>query len=76
MILPNKHLPLTRSLLGVGGQILEILSERPRSVSTTWEKLRARNNMTSFEQFTLAASFLFAIGALEFDGDSLKRNAK
>jgi hypothetical protein len=76
MILPNKHIPLNRSLLAIGGQILEIISERPRSVSTTWEKLRSRNNMTSFEQFTLAASFLFAIGAMEFDGDSLKRNEK
>lgn len=76
MILPNKHLPLNRSLLAIGGQILQIVSDRPRSVSTTWEQLRSRNTRTSFEQFTLAASFLFAIGALEFEGDSLRRNVK
>ncbi len=75
MVLPNKHLPLSRSLLAVGGEILQILSDRPRSVSTTWEQLRLRNNKASFEQFTLAACFLFALGALEFVGDNLRKNA-
>ncbi len=74
MILPNKHLPLNRSLLGVGGEILQILSDRPRSVSSTWEELRAQSYVTSFEQFTLAASLLFTLGALEFDGGNLRRN--
>jgi hypothetical protein len=74
MVLPDKHLPLSRSLLAVGGELLQILSDRPRSVSTTWEQLRLRDNRTSFEQFTLAASFLFALGAIEFEGDRLRRN--
>jgi hypothetical protein len=76
MVLPNKHVPANRSLLGLGAEILEILSERPRSVSTTWERLRERNRKTSFEQFTLAASFLYSLGALEFEGDNLRRNAQ
>jgi len=74
MVLPDKHLPLNRSLLGVGGELLQILSDRPRSVSTTWEQLRLRDSKASFEQFTLAASFLFTLGALEFEGDNLRRN--
>lgn len=74
MVLPNKHLPLDRSLLSVGGEILRILGERPRSVSSAWEELRARNSRTSFEQFTLAASFLFALGALELEGVNLRKN--
>jgi hypothetical protein len=73
MILPSKHLPLNRSLLAVGGEILQVLSDRPRSVSTTWEELRRRDAKTSFEQFTLAASFLFALGALDFVGENLRR---
>lgn len=75
MILPNKHLPLNRSLLAVGGEILQILGDRPRSVSTTWEQVRLRSTMTSFEQFTLAATFLFTIGALTLDGENLRRTA-
>jgi hypothetical protein len=74
MILPNKHLPVSRSLLGLGGEILELLAKRPQSVSTTWERLRERNPATSFEQFTLAASFLFSLGAVEFEGENLRRN--
>jgi hypothetical protein len=74
MILPNKHLPLNRSLLGVGGEILQILGDHPQSVSATWEQLRLQNNKTSFEQFTLAASFLFLLGAVDFAGDDLRRN--
>jgi hypothetical protein len=75
MVLPNKHVPLDRSLLYLGAEILRILSERPRSVSTTWEHVRAQNNKTSFEQFTLAASFLFALGAVEIEGGILRRKA-
>jgi len=74
MVLPNKHVPLDRSLLSVGGEILRALGDRPRSVSSTWEELRTLNNTTSFEQFTLAASFLFVLGAVDLEGGNLRRN--
>lgn len=74
MVLPNKHLPLDRSLLSVGGEILRILGDRPRSVSSAWEELRAQNSRTSFEQFTLASSLLFALGAVDLEGGNLRRN--
>ena len=74
MVLPSKHLPLDRTLLAVGGEILDILGGRPRSVSGTWEQLKLRDGKTSFEQFTLAVSFLFAMGAVEFSGENLRKN--
>jgi ABC-three component (ABC-3C) system Middle Component 6 len=74
MVLPNKHLPLDRSLLYLGGEILRILSARPRSVSSAWENLRAEDQRTSFEQFTLATSLLFALGAVDFEEGNLRRN--
>jgi hypothetical protein len=74
MVLPNKHLPLDRSLLAVGGQILRILGDRPRSVSAAWEELRDWDSRASFEQFTLAASLLFALGAVDLEGGNLRRN--
>lgn len=76
MILPNKHVPLNRSLLSVGGAILRILGDSPHSVSTAWERLRTEQSNTSFEQFTLAASFLFALGAVELEGRNLRRNRR
>lgn len=76
MVLPNKHLPVNRSLVGLGAEILGILADRPRTVSSTWERLRTRNVDTSFEQFALAASFLFSLGAVDLDGDNLRRVAR
>ncbi len=75
MVLPNKHVPVNRSLVGLGGEILTILADRPRTVSTTWERLRTRNLDASFEQFALAASFLFSLGAIDLDGDNLRSKA-
>lgn len=73
MVLPGKHVPLDRSLLYIGGQILRILDARPRSVSSAWEQLREGDQRVSFEQFTLAASMLFALGALELEEGNLRR---
>lgn len=73
MVLPSKHMPLNRSLVGLGGEILASLKERPRSISAAWDWVRERNNSTSFEQFALAASFLYTMGAIELEGDVLRR---
>ena len=72
MVLPNKHVPVHRSLVGLGGEILRILGDRPRTVSSTWERLRTGNADASFEQFALAASFLFSLGAVDLEGDTLR----
>ena len=72
MLLPNKHVPVNRSLVGLGGTILGILQDRPRTVSSTWERVRTSNIDASFEQFALAASFLFALGAVELEDDNLR----
>lgn len=76
MILPSKHLPEDRALITVGSRILLQL-ESPRSVSEVWEQLRApspseeeHGNLT-FDWFTLAISFLFAIRAIEMLDDGL-----
>ena len=73
MVLPNKHLPVNRSLVGLGGEILGILAGRQRTVSSTWERVRTTNAEASFEQFALATSFLFSLGAIELDGDNLRK---
>ena len=75
MVLPNKHVPVDRSLVGLGGEILTILADNPRSVSATWEDLRESHRSVSFEQFALAASFLFLLGAVELEGDKLRKHA-
>jgi len=76
MVLPNKHLPLNRSLLAVGADILRLLDVRPRTVSSVWDQLRTHDNKTSFEQFTLGVCFLFVLGAVDFSGDNLRKTTK
>lgn len=77
MILPSKHLSEDRALISVGSRIL-IHLENPRSVSELWEKLRASPSAAgedysslTFDWFTLAMSFLFAIRAVEMLDDGL-----
>jgi hypothetical protein len=70
MILPSKHLAQSRSIIGVGADILAQLNE-PSSVSELWNKMRAAQSLRpgepplSFDWFILSLSFLYAITAIE-----------
>lgn len=72
MILPNKHLGLSRSILGQGAVLLENLRE-PRTVSSLWALVRARPDFITFQRFTLALDFLYLVGAIEWDDGLLRR---
>lgn len=67
MILPSKHLSERRALLTVGGEILGLL-DRPRTVSSLWEAMRAGKDRTrrrlSYDWFVLALDFLFLMNAV------------
>lgn len=69
MILPSKLLPPERSLIFVGGEILQVVKSRPLSVSEAWETFRSARPRTaapvSFDWFCLAVSLLYAMGSLE-----------
>ncbi len=64
MILPTKHLQLDKSLLAIGGRILNALP-RPRTITSTWEEVRRDYEGLPFESFALALTFLYTIGAVE-----------
>ena len=70
MILPGKHLKVDRSLLGVGGEILNVL-EQGLTVSELWERTRgARPESASplmYDWFLLSLSFLFALDAVKYE---------
>jgi hypothetical protein len=74
MILPTKHLELDKSLLAIGGRILNTLP-RPRTVTSMWEEVRKHENGLTFESFALALAFLYTIGAVEMK-DELIRSAR
>lgn len=70
MILPTKHVRADRALIGVGGEVLGLLSE-PMTVSRLWDAIRERRSGAStsapvdYTWFVLALDFLFMVGAIE-----------
>ena len=72
MILPTKHISFDRSLLLLGGSVIEQL-EGPLTVTRLWADTRERTAVRSFDEFALALSFLFAIGAVELQGGLVVR---
>ena len=76
MILPAKHLLPDRSLVGIGADILQVLSE-PKTVSETWTSVRDRRIQSgtpiTFDWFVLAISWLYAISGVELTEGLLHR---
>lgn len=75
MLLPNKHIRFSESLIGLGGFVLEKLT-KPSTIDELWgEFCKARKSgeypaQHSFENLVLAVDTLYAIGALK----ELERN--
>jgi hypothetical protein len=76
LILPGKHIRADRSLIVVGGEILQELSA-PRTVSELWDAVRARRgerkdvSPITYDWFVLALTLLFAMSVLRLEGDEL-----
>ncbi len=74
MILPGKHLPVGRSLVGIGGEILAQLGQ-PREVTDLWERFKAARaareaeEPVSFDWFVLALTFLHTVRAVDMVDD-------
>lgn len=80
MILPSKHIPIDRSLLGVGAEVLSEL-DRPKSVSRLWDDLQKRRgdsmNRLPYDWFLLSLNMLYTIDAVSFeDGRILRSTAQ
>jgi hypothetical protein len=74
MILPTKHLPVERSLIAIGADIVHLLDE-PMSVTSLWLNYqnlnKVRNMRLTFDWFTLALAMLYSIDAIELKGNRL-----
>jgi len=75
MIIPNKHLKLSNSLLGTGSILLKHLDEK-QTVTSLWGRVRSLPEIRSFERFTLVLDFLFLVGIVRFENGLLKRAVK
>lgn len=75
MILPTKHIREDQALLGVGAELLAHLSGA-RTVSSLWESVRNLPNVGNFERFVLAATLLYAVGAIDIKDGLLVKVAE
>lgn len=64
MILPNKHISPSHSLLGVGGILLTEL-RTPRTVTGLWERVQNIQQVGTFDRYLLGLDMLYAIGAID-----------
>ena len=74
MILPTKHIPAERTLLGAGAAILPALSA-PRTVTALWEEVREHQAIGTFERFVLALAMLYVLGAATYESGVIARAA-
>ena len=68
VILPEKHLPLSRSYLNVGAVLLESIDGR-RTVSQLWDATRGNPAIQTFDRLVLGLDMLYALGLVDMDGE-------
>ena len=78
MILPSKHVPPERALLGVGAEVLRAM-DQPSTIASLWDKMRSYRSADSkwpvldYRWFVLAIDLLYMIGAVELDRGLLRK---
>lgn len=70
MILPQKHITLAESLFGLGGYVLELLTEA-KSIDMLWDEFNSSVEKGvypfahSFDNLILAIDYLYIIDAIK-----------
>ena len=76
MILPTKHLPQERSLIGIGGEVLGLLDEK-KTVSALWNEFKRpcldRGATITFDWFVLALDLLYIMDAISLERGLVRR---
>jgi hypothetical protein len=75
MILPNKHLSISKCLLGSGAKVMEVLIT-PATVSSLWEKVKKFPEVQTFDKFVLTLSLLYTLDAIEFSEGLIRKVLK
>lgn len=72
MILPDKSITLSYSIVGIGANILTEL-KAPQTISSLWERARKYEEIKTYGIFILSLDFLYALGLLEFENGIVRR---
>ena len=72
MILPNKHVKLSNSMLTVGAIILEQM-DNMQTITMLWNNSKIKSKIKSFEKFTLGLDFLFMLGLIDYEQGIIRK---
>lgn len=64
MILPTKHLPPSKAIIGVAGKLVGPLASKP-TVTDLWERVRNDPDVGTFERFVLGLDLLYLLGVVD-----------
>lgn len=70
MILPNKNIGLSDSLLGLGASILNDF-EMNQTLSSLWERVKNSKDEINFEKFVLVIDFLFMLDLIQLTSEGI-----
>jgi len=74
VLLPDKHLRLSESILGFAGLVLSLVAG-PMPFDALWKRVREQTDTAAWpasqavEDFVLALCFLYSIGAVDVSSD-------
>jgi hypothetical protein len=76
-LLPTQFLPVERSVVFIGGEVLSLLASGPLLPQVVSERINdGRKIPASFDTVALVLSFLYAIGAVEAEGEMVRLAAQ
>jgi len=82
MLLPEKHVRTSESLLGLGALALSSLATEPKNLDTLWCDLkecdpvkRRIHGSVTLDSLVLAVDFLFVVGAVQLNHEGLLEHA-
>ncbi len=75
MILPNKKIKLSYSLLGTGSIIITNLTSS-HTVSSLWEKVKGFSEINNYEKFILTLDLLFSLDLIKLSRGRIIINKK
>ena len=75
MILPGKHIKLSNSVLNVGAVLLQQI-DNTQTITMLWNNSKIRDEIKTFEKFTLGLDFLFILGTVEYEKGVLRKIQK
>ncbi|MCV9964537.1 hypothetical protein OIU34_21845 [Pararhizobium sp. BT-229] len=77
ILLPTKYLPPERTVIFIGGEVLALLASGPLLPGVISDRINdGRRIPVNFDTVALVLAFLYAIGAVEADGETIRLTAQ